>query len=80
MGLDETRVHPFVEQVYGLTAARSINAAYQDDDREFRFFRQIELRIQQLAQLRHFLVVRRLVYLVTQFGRFEHDVSFQDCS
>ena len=81
VGLDETRIHPFVEQVHGLPAPRPIDAAHQNDDREFGLFRQIELRVQQrLAQLRHFLVVGRLVYLVSEFGRFKHDASFLNYS
>ncbi len=61
--LDVARIHPLVEQVHRLALARAIHAADQDDDREFAFLRQIELRVQQRPRAVSALPCRRLLCL-----------------
>jgi len=75
MRLDMARIHPRIEQVDCLALARAIHAAGQNNDREPGFLCQIELRIEQvLAQFRCLGIVSGLVDLMTEFGRFKHNI------
>ncbi|MNY26449.1 hypothetical protein D3C86_1602990 [compost metagenome] len=72
--LDQTRIHPLVEQLDRLTLAGPLDPAEQDDHRKTRLLAQLVLRLQQcFAQRRYGGVERGLVDGMTNLGGLEHD-------
>ncbi len=68
VGADVAGIHPFVQQVGGLAAARAIHAAHEDDDREARLLEEVHLCFQQgFPQDGHFLGVGFLIDFVAEF-------------
>ena len=71
--LDQTRVHPFVEQLDRLALAGAFDAIDQDDHRETFLLLKFELRFKQgFAQRRHLGVIGFFVDGVTDFSGFKH--------
>jgi hypothetical protein len=67
------RIHPFVQQVHRLALARAVEAADEDQQREFGLFEQPVLRLQErLAQRGLLAAVARLADAMSYFSRFEH--------
>ena len=70
------RVHPFVEEVDGLSLTRTVDAGHQDQDGEILFLQQVELRLQQgFPELWLLALVTRLGDAVADLGGFEHRLA-----
>ena len=73
---DPSRIHPFGQEVDGLTLARAIDAREDDDDGEAGLFPQTALRIEQIrAQTRRTRPVLGLRDGTAELGGFEHGFS-----